>query len=333
MNECILKSQWERFRQPVALDKAQASRLIEPYCSASIKSFHLLSNGCANTNYKVLFEKENLPPLVLRIYTRESASLQREIDLQKFVANQIPVPIYLYSDSSLTLCSHPYALIEWIDGILMRDVVLANDAKAIAQCSFEAGKYLAMARNIHFESGGFFEDGLRVRPFSPDEEYIPFASKMLEDKIVKESLGPTLHQATCLLLENNIPLMPPSNEPANLTHADFDPANIIVKQEESGKWRIGAILDWEFAFAGTYLLDMGMMLRYSHRLPATYEQKFVAGIEQHHTLPKYWKKQAKLMDLLCLLQLTHYNPVTERPIMNRDVVSLIQHSIENWSSF
>ena len=97
------------------------------------------------------------------------------------------------------------------------------------------------------------------------------------------------------------------------------------------QWKIAAILDWEFAFVGTYLLDIGMMLRYSHKLPACYEDNFITGIQDNgFHLPANWKKQAKLMDFICLLNLARYNPPTERPKMNRDVVSLINDTITNW---
>lgn len=77
-----------------------------------------------------------------------------------------------------------------------------------------------------------------------------------------------------------------------------------------------------------------MALRYSHKIPEYYENSFIAGIEAHgFQLPDKWKKQAKLLDLLCLLQLIHSNPATERPNLNRDVVSLISDTVNNWNSF
>jgi hypothetical protein len=66
----------------------------------------------------------------------------------------------------------------------------------------------------------------------------------------------------------------------SLGENSHDAANMLVKQI-NGEWKISAILDWEFAFAGTYLLDMGMMLPYSRKLPACYENKFIAGIQDN----------------------------------------------------
>jgi hypothetical protein len=74
-------------------------------------------------------------------------------------------------------------------------------------------------------------------------------------------------------------------------------------------------------------MDMGLMLRYAHKLPKVYEDSFLRGIKDSgDDLPQTWKETAKLMDLLCLLQLLYYNPFSERPLMNRDVVRLIENT-------
>lgn len=327
----ILKSHWERFKAHVDLDITTAAKLLAPYTSDLIDKLVLLSEGCANTNYKVTF-KSNRLPVVIRIYMREKSALPREIAIHKLVADKIPVPAHLYSNDQCIDYAYPYSIIEWVDGTLMRDIILNKNKEAIITCAYEAGLYLNIMRKIQFSHGGFFENGLIIRPFSNEEQYLPYVFNILKDKIVKESLGDNLLNAVFCLVNDNATLLPDENS-ANLTHADYDPANILVRQID-GKWKIAAILDWEFAFAGTYLLDIGMALRYSHKIPAYYENSFIAGIQANgFQLPSKWKKQAKLMDLLCLLQLAHYNPITERPKLNRDVVSLIADTVNNWNLF
>ncbi len=113
-------------------------------------------------------------------------------------------------------------------------------------------------------------------------------------------------------------------------HGDFDPANILVKQV-NGHWKITAILDWEYAFAGSYGFDMSTFLRYAHKLPACYEQGFIEGIEADgFKLSLNWKTQVKLMDLLFLLQLLHDNPIKSRPNLGHDVLALIAHTIKTY---
>lgn len=331
MDEPILKLHWERFTAHVDLDVEMAARLLAPYTTDKISELSLLSEGCANTNYKIMFANQR-PPVVLRIYVREKSALQREVAVHQLVAGKIPVAKHFYADHRCQIYPYPYAIMAWIDGTLMREIIISKDEQAIESCVFEAGEYLNILRQIKFHQGGFFDGELHIRPFNQEEKYLPFVLGLLKDEIVKDSLGASLLKAVSDLVKKNERLLPNEND-ANLTHGDYDPANMLVKKT-NGRWKIAAILDWEFAFAGTYLLDIGLMLRYGHRLPNSYEEKFIAGI---HTggfqLPKEWKKQAKLMDLLCLLQLTHYNPASERPAMNRDVVSLIADTVNHWEKF
>jgi aminoglycoside phosphotransferase (APT) family kinase protein len=323
MTDPILKSHWERYKAHVELDLDTVKRLVAPYSTEIITEIQWLSEGCANTNYKISFEGR--APVVLRLYTREKSALAREVSLYRLLIDKIPVPLPLYEDDSCSKFDLPYAIMTWVNGTLMRELILSGDAGAIHDCAFEAGRYLNQIRKITFEQGGFFQADLSVRPFEKQEEYQPFVFGLLDDGIVKNSLGNKLHQITALWVQRHMELLPAKQE-SNLTHGDFDPANILV-QNVNGHWKITAILDWEFAFAGTYFLDMGLFLRYSHKLPNCYEQGFINGIEsEHFKLPQTWKAQAKLMDLLCLLNLLHYNPNEARPNLNRDVVALIANT-------
>lgn len=323
MLSSILKSQWERYTSYVHLDVKQAQKLINPYVSHKIESLTLLSNGCANTNYKVTFQ-DGQPPLVFRLYIREKSSILRENALHQFLKNVLPVPLFFYFDTSCTLIEHPYALIEWKEGELMRNVILKGNEQDISECAFSAGQNLSILKNIKLKQSGFFNKKLEIRSFTKEEEFTPFGLKLLKQPSVLESLPENTLVSLEQILCTASPFLPDPHK-ANLTHADFDPANMLVTKTD-GSWQVSAILDWEFSFAGSYLMDMGLMLRYAHKLPKTYEDSFLKGIkESGEELPSNWKKTAKLMDLFCLLQLLYYNPKSERPFMNQDVVELIEN--------
>lgn len=331
MDEPIFKLHWERFKAHVDLEKDQVKNLLLPYCNDPIESFSLLSEGCANTNYKVTF-KNNHAPVVIRIYLREKSALKREVAIHRLVANMVPVAEHHYFDDSCQLYPYAYSVLEWINGKLMREIVLSKNKQAISEILFEAGQYLNVLRKIKFHKGGFFDEKLSIIPFLPEEKYLPYVLNLLNDHNVKESLDYALADSIKNLIEQNAYLLPDPDD-ANLTHSDYDPANMMVK-EINGRWKIAAILDWEFAYSGSYLMDIGLMLRYSHQLPQYYEEKFIEGIQSNgFQLPKDWKKIAKLMDLLCLLQLAHDNPHSQRPKLNRDVISLIKNTINYWPIF
>ena len=330
-HEPILKSHWERYQQHLTIDTSTFKKLLTPFTHDDIKTTALLSEGCANTNYKIEFATKD--PVVLRIYLREKSALIRETALHQLVADKLPVPEILYCDDSCTLIPHPYAIIDFIDGESMRDVILSNNIESISECAFSAGVYLNQLRSISLPYGGFFQDShLTIRPFNKDEEYLAFATSCTKHQNVSESLGNQRVKAVLDLINKNLHFLPTKTD-ANLTHADFDPANMLVKKVDD-RYEIVAILDWEFAFSGSYLLDMGMFLRYSHKLSSTYEMNFINGITASgKTLPGHWKKSAKLMDMICLLSLLYWNPKHERPNLNADVVSLIQNTLDNWDQY
>ncbi|MBX9742089.1 MAG: aminoglycoside phosphotransferase family protein [Chthoniobacterales bacterium] len=326
MNNPILKNHWERFKDYVILEKKAVATLVAPYSSEPLEAFVLLSQGCANTNYKVTF-KNGKAPIVLRFYTREKSSILREGALHRWVREEkIPIPEIYHEDSSCTLIDHPYAIMEWVEGELMRDVILSGEETAIHECAFNAGKYLNFLRAITFPQGGFFQKNLVVRPFHESEKYKPYIFSLLQDSLVQKSLGNKLHQAISKWIELYSDLLPRERE-ANLTHGDFDPANMLVKKI-NGQWKVASILDWEFSFVGTYFVDMGMFLRYAHKLPSCYEEGFVRGIEAGgKKLLSTWRLKTKLIDLLSLLRLLQSHPRESRPNLHSDVVSLIAHTV------
>jgi aminoglycoside phosphotransferase (APT) family kinase protein len=225
---------------------------------------------------------------------------------------------------------HPYAIMQFVDGELMRNIILSKDEPSIKECSFSAGIYLNNLRNIKHSHGGFFQDrNLTVRSFNHDEEYLPYAYSCLDNKNVIESLGAQRVDHLRFFLEESKHFLPNTSE-ANLTHADYDPTNMLVKKT-GGYYQVAAILDWEFAYFGSYLMDIGIFLRYSHKLPKIHEKNFIEGIvSKDNPLPENWKKSAKLLDIICLLSLLCCNSKKSRPNLSADVTLLIQNTLDNW---
>lgn len=328
MHEPLLKTDWERYHEHAEIDVDAARELLSPYCDTPIDTVTLEKTGCANSNYHIQFK--NGQSVILRIYLRDHSALPRETGIHQLVKNLLPVPDIYYVDDSCSTYPHPYAITEWMAGTLMRDVIIQNDDAAIADIMRDAGTYLGIMRALKLPYGGFFQDDMQIRPFSAEEEYEPYMMQLLQHPAVAKCLGKNLQNDIQQLISQCCYLLPEINE-ANLTHADYDPANILVIREKDS-WKISAILDWEFSFAGSYLFDIGTMLRYSHKLPPVYESSFIRSIEDAGApLPSDWKKQAKLLDLISLLQLLNDNPAEQRPYLNRDVVRLITHTVNNFT--
>jgi aminoglycoside phosphotransferase (APT) family kinase protein len=321
----LLKQDWERFAHPIPVDKVMATALLSPYTRDPIQNITLLSQGCVNSNYKVTFDS-NRSPLVLRLFVRNPDSLAIEMALQKNLLKKLPIAKILYADSSCQLTPYPYALMEWVEGELMRDVILSQNQTAIAECAFAAGKILDQLRQIAFEVRGFFKPDLTIVPFAKESEFLSFTNTCLTDTLILNELGLALAVKIKQYIATHQSLLS-DIKGAHLTHADFDPTNILVKKVNA-KYEIAALLDWEFALADSYFLDMGIFLRYRNRLPACYEDAFIQGLQSEGlVLPKNWKILSNLMDILCMLSMLYDNRSIDRPLMKQDVKSLLSHCV------
>lgn len=325
MNDPILKIQWERYEEPVNLGLAELQFLIKPYISDEITAINLMREGCANTNYKISFKRHN--PVVFRIYTRDSTAMGREADLFRLVHEHIPVPNIIALDASKKHIDYSYGIFTCIPGILMREIVLRGDENIISECCFDTGKYLAALSKIKFPKQGFFQANLKISYFI--NKYINYFMAQLEDRNIRRELGKNIITKLQKLLCENEKYLPDINQ-ANLSHGDYDPSNIKVAKIKNS-WGVVGILDWEFAFSGNYYFDIGTMLRFSHKLPSYYEKAFIAGLEQKGLkLPQDWKKYARLIDLLSLLQLLRFNSKDTRPKLNSDVKTLINYTLNSF---
>jgi aminoglycoside phosphotransferase (APT) family kinase protein len=85
-----------------------------------------------------------------------------------------------------------------------------------------------------------------------------------------------------------------------LVHADYNPKNLVAVGQD-GRWSVTAVLDWEFAFSGSPLTDIGNMLRPRPGIPPGYAAGFMAGYrESGGELPAGWREISEALDLYAL---------------------------------
>lgn len=208
----------------------------------------------------------------------------------------------------------------------MRDIILNGNQADIASCAFAAGELCNKLQKIKLPYPGFFKIDSSIKPFLKDEEFHNFTFQMLGNDLVAATLGKKLCQQVLKWVQQHQDCLASLDHP-NLTHADLDPANILVK-EVNDTYQITALLDWEFCFSGSYLMDVGHFLRYSHKLPSIYKNNFIKGLcSDGSKLPADWELKSKALDLLCLLNLLYLNPKAKRPKLNKDVLGLINHTV------
>ncbi|WP_165482711.1 phosphotransferase family protein [Legionella gresilensis] len=317
------KQNWEKTDPALYPSVELINKMIsKAFPTKKIYSYKLISGGCANLNYKVYFNL-NSNPYILRLYLRDPEASYREQQLSLLLKAKLPIPeIYFighYQD-------YQFAFIEYLPGITLRDLLLRKQTFNVEHLMFTLG---TMAAQIHahiFPKPGFFNRQLQIIQ-APKSSYSEYGKECLENEQVILTLDSKLISKITFYL-NYLDLFFPSADEKCLVHGDFDPANILVS-EENKQWKISGILDWEFAFSGSRLFDIANMLRYAHYMPPSFQSSFLKGLSLSYTLPKHWQTSVKLLNLLSLLDcLTRSRPNYRN--QQADIYQLITHIINQF---
>ena len=113
-------------------------------------------------------------------------------------------------------------------------------------------------------------------------------------------------------------------------HGDFGKRNLLVRST-AGQWGVAAVLDWEFAAAGTPLTDLGHFLRYERESWPVAEPHFSDGyLEEGGKLPQNWRQLARLIDLTALSESLIRDDLPDTVVT--ELVELVHATVENRES-
>jgi hypothetical protein len=89
-------------------------------------------------------------------------------------------------------------------------------------------------------------------------------------------------------------------------------------------------LDWEFAMAGSPLVDIGNFLRFEDELPPGFGESFIRGyLSNSIGLPANWREVTRLLDLAAMINFLERE--REAPKTFRTAISVIESTIESVS--
>jgi len=267
----------------------------------------LLPGGLINTNLKIYFESD-FDPVVLRLYRDGAAVCEKEIAVHNLIHQHVPVPEILYAD---TMGSPAFAFVEYVEGLTFQQLKQTNNVKAIQQASTSIGKTLAAIGRFRFPAPGRLlasKSSLVVgNKFIEGPDPIPrILDRFLYSNTFQQRAGAKLVDQLHDFVWSYASILPSLQTECSLVHNDFGNRNILVR-EINGVWTVVAVLDWEMAFSGSPLLDVGNFLRYELDAAPLREPYFSRAFVEHGGhLPDNWKPVVKLIDLTGLVEcLTH----------------------------
>lgn len=209
---------------------------------------------------------------VLRIYRRDPSVLRKEAALlRRRWSFRVP------------------RILDEGEDFLVLEYVPHRPLEGTADEGAAVGRALAEIHAIKFDRAGFLGPDLRVADPFPD------LLTALRNYVSFELRASPLHTRVLAALDE-LRAGPPT-----LLHADWKASNLHATD------RGLLVLDWEFAYSGCALSDIGQLLRWPP--PESFVEAFAAA---YGPLPDDWRRQAELFDLVNLAGIYRRSPDVAR---------------------
>jgi hypothetical protein len=314
--------EWKRAVQLATLDRREVERRIGP----TQASLELLSGGQANINVRVGADR------VLRIYRRDRDARAREQWLLQRAWQSFVTPtIHDAGDGRRNDADGKRNDAD--DDFLVLDYIAHGPLLAIAEHGDAVGRALAEIHQTRFGASGL----LTVRPGARHLEAeaaldvsAPFGDvaeafrKHARAELERAPwLDDGLRSAVDDLLRANADALRREAASPVLLHGDFKASNLHWTSDDQL-----LVLDWEFAYAGPALMDIGQLLRWSP--PSPFVDAFANGYAAHGgVLPSGWKRLAEIFDLVNLAGLA--TNADDRSARARDITRRLAATTQNHS--
>jgi aminoglycoside phosphotransferase (APT) family kinase protein len=284
--------------------RQQIPRILErAFPGRPLRSIEAITGGVINGMYRIQIEGID-EPFVLRIYIRDPAACRKEVDLHRLVAHRVPVPEILYAATTEAEDIPPHAVMRWQNGLTFRQLKERRDPREIAEAACSIGETLARIGSFEFDRPGRIDPGLIIGPplLPGGQGAANFVESCLSSPETQRRLDAAQRDRMREHMRNWTPRLALLAGEHRLVHSDFGGPNLLVDQVD-GHWRVTGVLDWEFAFSGPPLVDVGHMVRYEQFSQPLVEPHFSEGFRAGGgTLPDDWFGLARAVDLMALCE-------------------------------
>jgi len=314
------KATWRRGSPRTAVTPEQLEALL---ALAGIRATplrcELLDGGLVNTNYRL--DLPGRESLVLRFYDRDPAACAREAALLRLVQRTVPVPEVVHAERSGIEAFPPFLLSTFVDGVSLRSLKSTLSDDELGPPARAVGEVLAHIAAFRFPKPGSLGPALEVGPwFAERPDVIP---KLIDGLMPR--LNRTLAHRIQTFIGSYSGLLSAFDDEAKLVHADYGSANVLLRRK-GDRWRVAAVLDWEFAFSGCRLWDIGNLLRYERDAQPRFEPHFSRGYRDGGgELPAEWRLLARASDLVSLCEMLTRDGVPPEAIT--EITELIEATL------
>ena len=280
---------------PAPLFERIANRV---FPGARVEEAEFLAEGLRNANFKLRLDHP-AATVVLRLYEQDPSLCRKEVDLMRLVGGRVPVPEILDMEERGFEDVPAFLVMRFVEGISFLALKRTGDTAAIAQAAASVGETLAAIASFTFPEPGWLGAGPAVTaPLLEGPDPMPrFVDACLASGILRSRVPSGLCQQIHELVWRHADRLAGLSAETRLVHGDFSRRNLLVRPD-AGRWRVAAVLDWEYAVSGSPLADLGSFLRYERAARPLAEPHFSEGYRNAGgVLPPDWRSLAQLADL------------------------------------
>ena len=299
------KSGWRKASDIATPSASDVEAMLSPWLNGRrVRAVQLLAGGLMNRNCRVCID-DPTSSVVLRLYDHDGAACAKEVAVLELVRREVPVPEVFYAEPTARAGRPSFVVLEFVDGLSLRDLKLTGDRGAMAQAAYDTGRLLGRLQAHHFPRTGLLSPALTV-----DSTFLagPITTAGLIELF---ATSPSFQgRVDARLLDRLLRITNEWDEHpdtpdvgATLVHGDFNSRNLLVRRHAQ-TWSVAAVLDWEFAFAGPVYCDIGNFLRYERAGQPGFEPFFSRGCRDGGVdLRGNWLIAARIADLPALCDL------------------------------
>ena len=285
---------WMPSGQVSVISRSEVEKCIGP----TTEPLQLLSGGQAKTNIRIGNDQ------VLRLYRRDASIAGKELSLIQKNWNSFVVPEIIRSGEG-------FLLMKFMNHLPLEDK---------AEVGAALGEALAEIHSNRYETAGFIGTGLLIE--EPMDDFVmdmwSYLCSFMDNP--KPSLPGVLLEEVVKFFDSKIEGLQEVVGHPVLLHGDFKISNLYWSDQ--GK---PLVLDWEFAYAGSALMDMGQLFRWSVFI--AFEEGFQKGYQASGGhLPDRWKYWAGILDLINLVGMLYKS--TSDSQMALDITTKIKSTLQ-----
>jgi aminoglycoside phosphotransferase (APT) family kinase protein len=279
----------------VEVTRDQLTAVLSPLLNGrGIDSIQHVEEGLTNTILRVSVAGST-PDLLVRICAGGRAFWDKERRLLTRLPSSLSAPTVLLADEGQGALPYPSLVYEWIGGINLNAMRRVASSEELLSLAAPLGRVLASISKIEPDEGDFGVRG-QPPPSSPEALLTLTQHRLLRGR-ARARLGGGTADALWKYVLSETGRLTALGSARCLVHGDLGGRNILVATDGAERWRISGIVDWEDAFTGWALWDVGSLFRYPRRYSQAFRDQFERGYKTSGgMLAEEWWSLARLLD-------------------------------------